>query len=184
MVTVGVAPVTFVTVEAIALNTLVASAFATVPVWPIIVGVTAASAAASAAAFKMTLFCMAAEKSSAIPVRKTQGMIDSAKIIATLPFRSRMKRRMKERSMIEPGGERKLRDYTVHQYVRALDYSLRESNRSRSGNKPLRLLRDPTQSSRAGGMVRAIISGFDNLLSLLRPKANQEPAPGDDHASQ
>jgi hypothetical protein len=91
---------------------------------------------------------------------------------------------MKERSMIEPGGERKLRDYTVHQYVRALDYSLRESNRSRSGNKPLRLLRDPTQSSRAGGMVRAIISGFDNLLSLLRPKANQEPAPGDDHAGQ
>jgi len=33
-------------------------------------------------------------------------------------------------------------------------------------------------------MVRAIISGFDNLLSLLRPKANQQSAPSDDHASQ
>jgi hypothetical protein len=51
--------------------------------------VTAARAAASAAALSRVRFRMALEKSSPMPTSSVIGIIDNAKIIATLPPRSR-----------------------------------------------------------------------------------------------
>ena len=102
---VGVTLVAPVTLAAIALKALVAAVFATVVVWVIMLGVTAARAAASAAALSCTRFCVADVKSNAIPIRKTHGIIDSAKMIATLPRRSRRNRRIETRSMTSPIGE-------------------------------------------------------------------------------
>src|SRR5580704_3094339 len=104
MVTVGVTPVTAVIVEATALNAFVAAVCALEFDCPIMVGVTAASAAASAAALSSVRFCVAAAKSKAMPARKTQGMSDNAKIIATLPLRSRENRRIEMPSISRPIG--------------------------------------------------------------------------------
>jgi len=82
-----------------ALNMLVAAVNAALFDWIIIAGVTAASAEASAAAFRRVRFCAADVKSIAMPVKKKMGMSDSPKIIALLPLRSRMKRRTETRSI-------------------------------------------------------------------------------------
>src|SRR5580698_4943633 len=92
-VIVGAMLVAPVTVEATALKALVAAVCALELDCCIIVGVTAASAAASAAELSSTRRCVATVKSSAIPARKMHGMSDSAKMIATLPLRSRKNRR-------------------------------------------------------------------------------------------
>src|SRR5450755_1373041 len=102
MLNVGVMLVTPARLEARALNALVAAVSAVASGCPIMVGVTAASAAASAAALSCTRFCVALAKSSAIPVKKKHGMVDNAKIIATLPLRSRVNRRMKSQRMSSP----------------------------------------------------------------------------------
>src|ERR1700722_12474356 len=104
---VGVMLVALVTLEATALKALVAAVFAAVVVWVIMLGVTAARAAASAAALSCTRFCVAEVKSNAIPIKKTHGIIDSAKMMATLPRRSRQN--IETRSMASPIGERNLR---------------------------------------------------------------------------
>src|SRR5580704_17411330 len=110
---VGVTLVTPVMLEATALKALVAAACAVEVDWVIMLGVTAARAAASAAALSCTRFCVAEVKSNAIPTRKTHGIIDSAKMMATLPRRSREKRRIETRSMTSPIGERNLRIGTL-----------------------------------------------------------------------
>src|ERR1700684_197042 len=107
----GVTLVAPVTLEATALKALVAAVFAFVFDWVIIDGVTAASAAASAAALSCTRFCVAEVKSSAIPTRKTHGIIDSAKMMATLPRRSR--ENIETPNMTSPIGERNLRIGTL-----------------------------------------------------------------------
>src|SRR5580698_10402612 len=92
-VIVGVMLVVPVTVEATALKALVAAVCALEVDCCIIAGVTAASAAASAAELRSTRRCVATVKSSAIPARKMQEMRDNEKMIATLPLRSRKNRR-------------------------------------------------------------------------------------------
>jgi hypothetical protein len=92
---VGVTLVTPVAAEATALNMLVAAVWELARDCVIMVGVTAASAAASAAALSFERFCMAPEKSRPIPIRKIAGTSASAKVIATLPARSRKNRRNK-----------------------------------------------------------------------------------------
>src|SRR5262249_25702087 len=93
MLIVGVALETPVTLAARALKALVAAVCAADADCPIMAGVTAASAAASAAALSWTRFCVALEKSSAMPIRNTHGINDSAKTMATLPRLSDASRR-------------------------------------------------------------------------------------------
>ena len=90
--------------EASALNMFVAAVSAAAFDWVIIAGVTAARAAASAAALRRVLFCAAEVKSKPIPVKKMMGMRDNANMIAALPLRSRMNRRMKTPRMAIPYG--------------------------------------------------------------------------------
>src|SRR5580704_5543813 len=110
---VGVTLVAPVTLAAIALKALVAAVCAAEVDWDIMLGVTAARAAASAAALSCTRFCVAEVKSKAIPTRKTHGIIDSAKMRATLPRRSRENRRIETPTMTSPIGERNLRIGTL-----------------------------------------------------------------------
>src|SRR5690349_17224042 len=96
---VGLMLVTPVAAEATALNMLVAAVLDAVSDCVIMVGVTAASAAASAAALSFARLWMAPEKSRPMPIRKIVGMSASAKMIATLPFRSEQNRRNKSASI-------------------------------------------------------------------------------------
>jgi hypothetical protein len=92
--------VTPVAAEATPLNILVAAVLDVARDCVIMVGVNAASAAASAAALSFERFCMAAEKSRPMPIKNIARTSASAKAIATLPSRPREKRRNNSASIV------------------------------------------------------------------------------------